>query len=258
MSTTVSRHAGPPAPYEPRTYRSLVRDDRLVGFEVIVRETDLMIRASRDLSAPARELVCAERGGLEAYIREHPGFASTLSPWRAQGPAPRLVQEMIAAGRAAGVGPMAAVAGAIAEAVGRGLLEYCAEVIVENGGDIFLKTRDAATVALYAGRSPLSLRVGVVIGGGGRAVAVCTSSGTVGHSLSFGKADAVCVVAPSGALADAAATAVGNHVRSARDLRRAIARGRRIPGVEGLAVVAGGRVAFWGDLQVVPLASKKG
>ncbi|RPJ75394.1 MAG: UPF0280 family protein [Desulfobacteraceae bacterium] len=258
MSTSFPRAAGPPAPYEPRTYRSLVRGDRLVGFEVVVRETDLMIRAARDLRAPARELVLAERAGLEAYIREHPAFAGTLAPWAAPGPAPRLVREMIAAGAAAGVGPMAAVAGAIAEAVGRGLLAHGDEVIVENGGDIFLKTRSAAAVALYAGASPLSLRIGVVVGGGGRAVAVCTSSGTVGHSLSFGTADAVCVVGPSGALADAAATAVGNQVRSARDLRRAIAHGRRIPGVEGLVIVAGDRVAFWGDVQVIPIASKKG
>lgn len=258
MSMTFPREAGPPAPYEPRTYRSLARGDRLVGFEVAVRETDLMIRASRDLRALARELVLAERAGLEAYIRLHPDFAGSLVPWVAAGPAPRLVQEMIAAGAAAGVGPMAAVAGAIAEAVGRGLLAHCDEVIVENGGDIFLKTREAATVALYAGTSPLSLKIGVTIGGGGCARAVCTSSGTVGHSLSFGTADAVCVVAPTGALADAAATAVGNQVRSTRDLRRAIAGGRRIPGVEGLVIVAGERVAFWGAVQVVPIASKKG
>lgn len=258
MSTTFPRAAGPPARYEPRTYRSLAGGHRLVGFEVVVRETDLMIRASRELSALACELVLAERAGLEAYIRAYPGFAGTLVPWRAEGPAPRLVQEMIAAGAAAGVGPMAAVAGAIAEAVGRGLLAHCDEVIVENGGDIFLKTRAPATVALYAGASPLSLKIGVVIGGEDRTLAVCTSSGTVGHSLSFGRADAVCVVAPSGALADAAATAIANRVSSPRDLRRAIAAGRRIPGVEGLVIVAGDRVAFWGAVQVVPIALKKG
>ncbi len=258
MSPTVTHGAAPPTSYEPRTYRSLARDDRMVGFEVVVRETDLMIRASLDLRALARELAVTERAGLEAYIRAYPDFAGTLVPWTAEGPVPRLVEEMIAAGAAAGVGPMAAVAGAIAEAVGRGLLAHCDEVIVENGGDIFLKTREAATVALYAGASPLSLKIGVVIGGGGRALAVCTSSGTVGHSLSFGRADAVCVVAPSGALADAAATAIGNRVRSARDLHRAIAAGRRIPGVEGLVIVAGDRVAFWGAVQVVSIASKKG
>ncbi|MFO7708371.1 MAG: UPF0280 family protein [Desulfobacterales bacterium] len=254
--------ARPPGPsaavFEPRTYRSLVTGDRLVSFQVAVRETDLMVRASRDERDRAHRMVIEERGCLEAYIREHPGFLSTLAPWPDRGPAPAVVREMIAAAAAAGVGPMAAVAGAIAARVGSGLLETCEEVIVENGGDIFLKTAAPATVALFAGSSPLSLQIGVAVDGGGRPMAVCTSSGTVGHSLSFGKADAVCVVSRSCALADAAATAVGNVVQSPGDLRRAIACGRRIPGVEGMVIVAGDQAAFWGRIDVVRLASKKG
>jgi hypothetical protein len=246
------------AVFETRTYRSMVTGDRLACFQVVVRETDLLIRASRDERELARRLVCEHRECLEAFLREHPGFLRALSPWRAVGPAPAVVQEMIAAAAAAGVGPMAAVAGAIAARVGGGLLERCEEVIVENGGDIFLKTASPATVALYAGDSPLSLRIGVVVDGGGRPISVCTSSGTVGHSLSFGRADAACVVARSCALADAAATAVGNRVQSPRDLRRAIAAGRRIPGVEGMVIVAGDQVAFWGAIDVVALASEKG
>ncbi|MCU0560534.1 MAG: UPF0280 family protein [Desulfobacterales bacterium] len=244
--------------FEPRTYRSLAAGGRLASFQVVVGETDLMIRASREEREAARRLVCAQRESLEAYLREHPGFLHALSPWRAGGPAPAVVREMIAAAAAAGVGPMAAVAGAIAARVGCGLLERCEEVIVENGGDIFMKTAAPATVALYAGASPLSLRIGVVVGGGGEPAAVCTSSGTVGHSLSFGRADAACVVARSCALADAAATAIGNLVQSPRDLRRAIAYGRRIPGVEGMVIVAGEQMALWGAIELVPLALEKG
>jgi hypothetical protein len=256
--TALRPPSGPCARFEPRTYRSLVTGGRLVSFQVAERETDLMIRASRDESELARRLVRAERGCLKAYLREHPGFLTTLRPWPEAGPAPEVVQAMIAAAAAAGVGPMAAVAGAIAARVGCGLLARCAEVIVENGGDIFLKTALPATVALYAGGSPLSLKIGVVVDGGGGPIAVCTSSGTVGHSLSFGRADAVCVVSRSCALADAAATAVGNLVQSPKDLRAAIAAGRRIPGVEGLVLVAGDQVAFWGGVEVVPLGVKKG
>lgn len=239
--------------YEPRTYRRLAAVPRLTAFRVAVQETDLHIQAATDLSALAREIVLAQRAGLEAYIRHRPEFASSLRPLPLDGPAPAIVSEMAQAGAAAGVGPMAAVAGAIAEAVGRGLLERSPEVVVENGGDIFLKTSEPAVVAVYAGRSPLSLRVGlrVACGGGGRAV--CTSSGTVGHSLSFGRADAATIVASSAALADAAATAVGNRVRSAADVAAAIAFGRRIPGVEGVLVILGDRLGAWGDLEVVGL-----
>jgi hypothetical protein len=239
--------------HQPRTYRRLAAVPRLTGFRVSVLESDLHVQAAADLSRLARELTLEHRGYLEAYIRAHPGFAETLVPWEPDGPVPGIVAAMTAAGAAAGVGPMAAVAGAIAEAVGRGLLAHSNEVVVENGGDIFLQTDEPALAAVYAGTSPLSLKVGLRVGGGGRPCAVCTSSGTVGHSLSLGRADAATVVARSGALADAAATAVGNRVGSRRDLAAAIEFGRRIPGVEGIVVIAGDRIGAWGGLEIVSL-----
>jgi hypothetical protein len=244
--------------FQPRTYRTLVDSGRLTAFTVTVKETDLHIQAQRDLKALARELVLEHRGYLEAYIRRHPEFLGTLEPWLTADPSPAVVADMIAAGAAAGVGPMAAVAGAIAEQVGRGLLPHSKEVIIENGGDIFLKTASKATVAIFAGPSPLSLKVGVAVGCGGRPLGVCTSSGTVGHSLSFGKADAVCVVSRSCALADAAATAVGNRVQSTRDIAGGIEFGKGIRGVQGLVIIVGDRLGAWGEVEVVPLRPKRG
>lgn len=244
--------------YQPRTYRSLVDSHRLTAFTVTVKETDLHVQARSDLTALARELTLEHRGYLEAYIRRHPDFLSTLEPWPLTGPAPTVVGDMIAAAAAAGVGPMAAVAGAIAEHVGQGLLPYSEEVIIENGGDIFLKTETTATVAIFAGPSPLSLKVGVRIACGGRPLGVCTSSGTVGHSLSFGKADAVCVVSRSCALADAAATAVGNRVRSRQDIVGGIEFGKTVPGVQGLVIVVGDQLGAWGEVEVVALGRKRG
>jgi hypothetical protein len=243
---------------EPRTYRTRVAGGHLTAFEVAVKETDLHVQAQSDLSALTRDLVLEQRGYLEAYIRRNPDFLTTLSPWPLTDPAPNIVRDMIAAGRAAGVGPMAAVAGAVAEHVGRGLLKHTDEVIIENGGDVFLKTVGAVTVALFAGSSPLSLRVGLRTAGGNEPTAVCTSSGTVGHSLSFGRADAVCVVSRSAALADAAATAVGNRVRSKQDISAGIDAAKRIAGVLGVLIVAAEKMAAWGAVEVVVLDRKKG
>jgi hypothetical protein len=243
--------------FQPRTYRRLIGGDRLTAFTVTVKETDLQILARSNLEQSARELVLEHRGYLEAYIRQHPAFLSTLAPWPLIGPAPEVVSDMVAAGAAAGVGPMAAVAGAIAERVGRGLSPHSEEVIVENGGDIFINTADAANVALFAGASPLSLRVGVRVVCGSAPLGICTSSGTVGHSLSFGRADAVCVLARSCALADAAATAVGNRVRSKRDIGPAIEHGRSIQGVLGLAIIVGDCLGVWGEMEIIPLQRKK-
>jgi ApbE superfamily uncharacterized protein (UPF0280 family) len=223
------------------------------AYTVTVKETDLQVQTVGDLSALAREIVIEERGYLEAYIRSHPGFVPALTPWRVEGPAPGIVREMAEAGAAAGVGPMAAVAGAIAARVGRGLLAHSPDVIVENGGDIFLRTPGPATLAVYAGRSPLSLRIGARVEGGGQPISVCTSSGTVGHSLSFGRADAACVVARSCALADAAATALGNRIRTAGDLAAGIEFGRTIPGVLGLLAIVGERMAAWGEIEIVKI-----
>lgn len=242
----------------PKTYRARVDSGRLKAFEVTVKETDLHVQAHCDLRAVTRELVLEQRGYLEAYIRRHPAFAATLTPWPIEGPAPNIVRDMIAAGRAAGVGPMAAVAGAVAEHVGRGLLAHSAEVIVENGGDIFLRTAHPATVAVFAGDSPLSLRIGIRTGGGNVPLGVCTSSGTVGHSLSFGRADAVCVTSRSAALADAAATAVGNRVGSPQDIPAGIEFARRITGVLGVVIVVAEKMGVWGAGEVVVLDRKKG
>jgi hypothetical protein len=153
---------------------------------------------------------------------------------------------------------MAAVAGAMAEAVGKDLIPLSEEVIVENGGDIFLKIASSVVVGLYAGSSPLSMKIGLRFPPGEKPFSVCTSSGTVGHSLSMGKADAVCVVADSAPLADAAATAIGNRIASWADLEKGIELGKSIEGVSGIVTVAADRIAVWGELEIVPIAGKKG
>lgn len=239
--------------YQERRYRSKVASGKMVSFNVVVQETDLHIRALAPLSEVARNLVIEHRGYLENHIRQHPLFAETLHPWHSKAPTPRIITDMIDAGAAAGVGPMAAVAGAMAEQVGRGLLAHSREVIVENGGDIFLKLDGPATIGVYAGASPLSMRVGLALQRRVAPFAVCTSSGSVGHSLSQGTADAVCVVAESCALADATATAIGNRVCSETDINRAITFGRSISAIEGIVIIKGDKLGAWGDLEVVPV-----
>jgi ApbE superfamily uncharacterized protein (UPF0280 family) len=224
----------------------------------VVQETDLWVHAGGPFEPLARELVLHSRWEIEGYIERFPAFARTLLPWPLENePAPPLVREMMAAGRAAGVGPMAAVAGAIAAAVGRGLQSASPEVVVENGGDVFLSLNGDAVVGIAAGASPLSLMVGIRLQRNAFPMAVCTSSGSVGHSLSFGRADAVTVVAPDCALADAAATAIGNRVRIATDIEPALDFGLAIAGVRGVAIIVGNRMGLRGELELVPLQQKR-
>lgn len=244
--------------HQERTYRSLLHKDNLAAFKVVVKETDLFVHAASPLEDMTKELILKHRGYIETYIQQHPEFAKTLQPWHVSGPAPLIVKDMAAAAEKAGVGPMAAVAGAIAEHVGTELLMQTKEVIVENGGDIFLKTEGAVTIGIFAGSSPLSLRIGLRIDSGGKSFGVCTSSGTVGHSLSRGQADAVCVVSDSCSLADAAATAIGNQIQSKNDIQEALEFGKRIQGINGLVIIIGDAIGMWGSLEIVPLKGEKG
>jgi ApbE superfamily uncharacterized protein (UPF0280 family) len=241
-----------------RSYRNLVLKDNLVDFRITVKETDLFVQALKPLEDITRELVLENRGYIENYIKRYPEFSRALKPWRVRGPEPKIINEMALAGEKAGVGPMAAVAGAIAEHVGCGLLKHSDEVVVENGGDVFLRLNNPVTIGIFAGTSPLSLRMGICVDSKERPISVCTSSGTVGHSLSLGKADAVCVVSASCSLADAAATSIGNRVTSKSHIQSAIDFGKHIEGVKGIVVIIGNDVGIWGDLKVVPLKLEKG
>ncbi|AEB09898.1 UPF0280 family protein [Desulfobacca acetoxidans] len=236
-----------------RTYRTRMARSGLVSFQVRMRETDLMILAERNLSDAAMMVVMQQRRQLEHYIAQHPGFLETLIPWPPDVLAPSLVQAMIRATAQVNVGPMAAVAGAIADAVGQELLTRSQEVIVENGGDIFLKITGPATMALFAGRSPLSLKVGIRLQPEQTPLGVCTSSGTVGHSLSLGRADAACVLASTAILADAAATALGNRVKESKDIPAALEWLGDIPDVWGGIVIVGEKLGAWGEVELTPL-----
>ena len=238
---------------ENRTYRSLVSNDRLQSFRVVVKETDLLVRAQRPLQNEIRDLVLKHRMPLERYIEDHPSFVDRMTPFPYDPLAPPIVKTMIEASTKVGIGPMAAVAGAVAEYVGMDALSYCEEVIVENGGDIFIRTTFPLTVAISAGRSPLSNRVGVRIDSPAMPVAVCTSSGTVGHSLSLGKADAAVVISQTAALADAAATAVGNAVSNKADISSAVHLGEHIPGVSGVVVIVDDQMGAWGNVELIRL-----
>ena len=239
--------------YQPRTYRCWIKDDDLVSFDVAVKETDLCVRATSNLKAETIESVIKHRTPLEEYIKSHPLFHHSLEPCSVEEDAPPIVRSMTQAARVAGVGPMAAVAGAIAEAVGRDLLAHTPEVIVENGGDIFMKISRPRMIGVYAGESSFTGKVALEISPGETPLGVCTSSGTVGHSLSLGAADAVIVLSGSTALADAAATAIGNRVRTADDIDAMIEQAQTIDGLVGIVIIKGERIGMWGNIKLVSL-----
>ena len=239
--------------YTERAYRKRVNSRDLVSFHVVVKETDLWVSADQNLEKETRDLVLNQRHQLENYIGTHPDFLTTLKPYPKDSYATPIVKEMIETTGALGVGPMASVAGAMAQYVGHGLVKWTDQVIIENGGDIFLKTKRSVTVSIFAGESPLSGKIGVMIPQEKMPLGICASSGTIGHSLSLGSTDIVCIISPSAVLADGAATALGNRIRDKKDLERIAEWTDEIEGVSGGLAIVKDKVAAWGEMELVKI-----
>lgn len=252
--------------YEPREYRNLQREEDLHHFQVCIEETDLDIGLKKsqfntELVQKVKEYVAEERRVLQNYLQSYPDFLTALEPWplasatreQEHRNVPPAVVAMCQAAELAGVGPMAAVAGWFAERTGLFLAHFSKDVIVENGGDIWLKTSRIRKVSIFAGNSPFSQRIGLEIRPANTPLGICTSSGTVGHSLSFGCADAVVILAPSAVLADAVATAACNRVQGIADLPKAVEWALTVPGVTGAVAILADKLAVQGEVKLLPL-----
>ncbi|NLZ18122.1 MAG: UPF0280 family protein [Desulfobulbaceae bacterium] len=193
--------------------------------------------------------VVARRRELERYLARHPEFQRSLTPVDLLEDAPEVACRMAAAARLTGLGPMAAVAGCLAQyGVEAALNAGCREAIVENGGDIYLASDAEVVIGLFAGKSPLAATLAFRIQPKEMPLALCSSSSLMGHSLSFGRCDLATVAAKDAALADAAVTLVCNRIRREADLEPVLEEVGAIPGVGGILAVKNRRIALWGRL----------
>ncbi len=235
--------------YTQRFYRGLTAGGKLHSWRTALAESDLEIHASKPMKGFAARALASCRRDLETHIGMHPVFGESMVPIST---APRcgIAKEMEAAAEAFGTGPMAAVAGAVAQGVGEQLRLFSPTVIVENGGDIWAVHPGRLRFMIYPGEgSPFNGNL-VFSVDCGKGMAVCTSSGRMGPSLSFGTADSVTAVHPSGAMADAAATAIGNSVRSDADVQRVIALESCRHRLTALVVCFGGSLGIWGAIRM--------
>lgn len=234
-------------------YRKLINAKGLVRSAVIEKESDLLIFADKSLTKFAHEVLKKERSLLENYIVKNPKFEKSFKPYRSSLFAPRIIRDMAWAAKRANVGPMASVAGALSEAVGKALLKQSKEVIIENGGDLFVKITKPRRIGIYAGKSPFSEKIAIEVAPKDTPLGICTSAGTVGHSISFGAADAVLVTSKSAALADAAATAIGNVVKDEETITDGLELAKKIKGLHGVLIIKNDKMGAWGTLKIVSL-----
>lgn len=229
-------------------------EGRFRTFIVGYKDSDLWIGVdvqSYDERMPAfaQAKLVELRKELENYILTHPEFASSFTPVEVKITSPDIAVQMAKAGKMANTGPMAAVAGAFSEYLGTAIRKEfpVRELVLENGGDIYLMLEHDLILSVYAGKSALSGKVGIEIPAGETPLGVCTSAGTVGPSVSFGKADAVMVVCKSTLLADAFATAIGNCINSAADIDVQLKASELQPEILSLLIICEGAVGIRGQ-----------
>ncbi|MCK9594057.1 MAG: UPF0280 family protein [Candidatus Omnitrophica bacterium] len=239
--------------YKKRYYRGRVNAGDLFKIRVAVKDTDLLILTDKPADKRFIESkIIFYRDKIEEYVNyKDRRFIAALKPIAVESTSHRIIKEMAVQSAKANVGPMASVAGAIAQFLGRDLLaKGFRDVIIENGGDIFMKSTRPVKVGLYAGKNKRLNKINVKIQPERSPLGICTSSATIGHSVSFGNADSAVVIADSAVLADALATAVCNMVKSRDDIGRAIAFGSSIKGVRGIMIILSDTLATWGQVEL--------
>lgn len=193
--------------------------------------------------------IIRQRKILEGYLREHPDFQQSLKPVELRPNAPEVARRMAHAAKLVGVGPMAAVAGTMAQlAAEAGLAAGAEEVIVENGGDIYLQIVEPVVIGLFAGGSEKINRLAFELQPEDTPISICSSSGKMGHSMSLGQCDLATVVAKEAALADAAATLAANLVKKTDDIESTLNQINGIDGIIGVLIVKDGNIGLSGNL----------
>ncbi|WP_291492754.1 UPF0280 family protein [Desulfurella sp.] len=232
-----------------RLYRQNIVDN-LYNFEITIKESNLFIKTCKNLKEVAFETLYKIRKDLETYIAKSKEFLTSLTPLKQDKNAPSIVQKMIKVSQNIGVGPMACVAGAVSQELGKILLKHCDQCVVENGGDIFLKLNREVNLGLYVGKDDPLNNITIILRKSDKPYGICTSSAKVGPSLSFGSSDVSLIISHDAYFSDCLASACGNIINNDKDLQKAVDLARNFKETIGCCFVCNGKVAFWGDIEL--------
>jgi ApbE superfamily uncharacterized protein (UPF0280 family) len=243
--------------YINRYYRDKMKSPRFSSFEVSYLETDLWIGVDPESFSTSIKDFCHTkiveyREQLNNYIKLNTAFKTSLSPILFDPYSPAIAQHMMQQTQIAGVGPMASVAGVFAHFLGNDIIKKfkANELIIENGGDIFLLASSDLSISVFAGKSPLSGKIGVKIPANLTPLGICTSSGTVGPSFSMGKADAAMIICHDAALADAYASTFGNLIQTTDDIQPTINKIQNTPEILSAIIVKDDKFGICGKFKL--------
>ena len=190
-----------------------------------------------------------QRNLIENYIKKDPFFLSTLKPHKVKKSAPKIVRLMALGSKTANVGPMASVAGAIAEFIAKKLIQKGAKTaIIENGGDIFAITNRDVIIGLFSGNNKIAEKLAFKLNKNNTPLAICSSSSLLGHSISFGKCDLATVFSKKSYIADAVATAAANRVTKIKDIQPTLNWAIKLKDVQGVIIIKDHKIGMIGDI----------
>ena len=233
-----------------RFYRNNMKSEQLISYNLKIEETDLYISSDINLYDQSHACISYLRSQIQDFIKNNFEFKTSLSPIILSDDASEIISRMCRASELTNVGPMASVAGAISQMLCEQVGTQCDNFIIENGGDIYLKTNQDRIISIYAGENNLKDKLKILIRKELSPISICSSSSNFGHSLSFGKADCVTILSKDAFLCDSCATAICNMVRSPEDIPVALEHAMSIDGILGAVVIISGKIGIIGDIEL--------
>ncbi|MCM8756614.1 MAG: UPF0280 family protein [Candidatus Omnitrophica bacterium] len=236
--------------YEERFYRYYC-SKKEYNLDISYKESDLYIVSDKPLEKNfTLKILVKYYNQIKDYIKKNPHFLTSLSPLPIDEQALPIVKDMLLAGKISAVGPFASVAGAIAFYVGKELLNYCNQIIIENGGDVFLKIDTDIIMGVYLGDNFNPKNLTIKVSKRNSPFGICSSSAKIGHSLNFGCVDLLTVISKDVIVADALATAYSNEIKKEKDVKNILNQARQNPYVDGIIVAFRGKLFLWGDIEL--------
>ncbi len=232
-------------------YRDRVKNKEKYNWRIIYKYSDLLVSCDKDVYLKLERLIKEIYDLLGSFIKEEPSFQKSLSPLKIEQHYPPVIKKMCQKAAIFNVGPMAAVAGAVCDYIAAGLNKYCSRLIIENGGDVFIKTSKDVEVGIYLKNKNFADKIYLKIRAKDTPCGLCSSSGSFGHSLSMGKSDLVVVLSPSTISADGAATSIANKINQSTDIYQTIDYYKNIKDISGILIVKDSKLGIWGNIQLI-------
>lgn len=232
-------------------YRNRIIYKEKYNWRIIYKYSDLLVSCDRNIIPKLERLIKEIYHLLEFCIKENPSFQKSLSPLKIKPEYPPVIKKMCQKAAVFNVGPMATVAGAVCDYLASGLDRYCNRLIIENGGDVFIKTNKDIKVGVYLKNKHFEDKIYLKIKAADTPCGLCSSSGSFGHSLSMGSSDLVVVMAKSTISADGAATSIANNIRSSKDISKTISSYKNIKDLKGILIVKDDRLGVWGNIEFI-------